>query len=524
MLFLFILFRVFFQSSNLRKNQEINESEFYIEEPKLEKHFTFIKKNIPFHFSHIVSLISVKNNSEINIDLSKFNNFKDAQDALAKRSAYYITDSIIKDNEILSNENIIQHINNALIARKEYPWCASLSLDQFNEYVLPYRIGQEPLTFWRKFFYNRYKSLADSCKLNNVSEKELCTLINDDLKKQVSYSSSCSVFPGQFSFDKILQMKCANCEGMAHIAIWAMRSVGLAVAKDIAPYWGSYNSGHVWNVLITPEKKIPFGGCGDNPGEMPLFYRAPKIFRTVYSFNPNPILEYASRKQAIPLLFKELHTKDVTNEYYETFNVKAKLEQKKPKGNNCAFLCVYNNNRWVPVEWAKIRIFSSNVTFSNMSGEILYMPAYFHNERAIQAGYPFYIDNSGEKKTFKPDYSNKIKIDNVWDYSYWKGNITEKDKKYTLFLWDGSWMRISSATPKAVTGNQVPERIDRIHDWINKKQANSPEYILTFEDVPSNGLYKLGKNSRPFWIDKNQIVMCTSTPDEKYVFKELKNE
>lgn len=55
---------------------------------------------------------------------------------------------------------------------QEQPWGKNISFEIFCEYLLPYRIGDEPLADWRETYYKKYNSLLDSLRMSDTLDKE----------------------------------------------------------------------------------------------------------------------------------------------------------------------------------------------------------------------------------------------------------------------------------------------------------------------------------------------------------------
>lgn len=64
-----------------------------------------------------------------------------------------------RDIETVDSAFLVNHIEWAFKVRREQPWGKNVSFDDFCEYILPYRIGDEPLSAWREELYNRYNPM-----------------------------------------------------------------------------------------------------------------------------------------------------------------------------------------------------------------------------------------------------------------------------------------------------------------------------------------------------------------------------
>ncbi len=57
---------------------------------------------------------------------------------------------IMKDIEVISPAYIINNIEFAFNVWRESPWHNEIGFDTFCNYILPYRVGDEPISCWRK--------------------------------------------------------------------------------------------------------------------------------------------------------------------------------------------------------------------------------------------------------------------------------------------------------------------------------------------------------------------------------------
>lgn len=80
-----------------------------------------------------------------------------------------------------SKKRDIMEIDSAYLCRnidwafkvwQEQPWGKNISFETFCEYILPYRIGDEPLSYWRETYYEKYNSLLDSLRMSDSLDIE----------------------------------------------------------------------------------------------------------------------------------------------------------------------------------------------------------------------------------------------------------------------------------------------------------------------------------------------------------------
>jgi hypothetical protein len=102
-------------------------------------------------------------------------------------------------------------------------------------------------------------------------------------------------------------------------------------------------------------------------------------------------------------LFKRTDFIDVTEEYVPTTDVKIKLADTL-RTKNYAYLCVFNNESWVPIYWGNID--NDEVVFKKMGRNIVYITSFFAKGSLTTYGNPFILDKTGKINELVPDKSN----------------------------------------------------------------------------------------------------------------------
>ena len=110
----------------------------------------FLIKNMPGYYSYAKSsgLDSLRKIQSVIFHKKHFP--RDLQDRWSKFS--YKSTPKVYDCHAIKAEYLIENIDLAFAAWQKRPWRHSLSFDEFCEWILPYRIGDEPLENWRKVF------------------------------------------------------------------------------------------------------------------------------------------------------------------------------------------------------------------------------------------------------------------------------------------------------------------------------------------------------------------------------------
>jgi len=188
-----------------------------------------------------------------------------------------------------------------------------------------------------------------------------------------------------------------NCREEAAFTVFLCRYLGIPAAVDFTPHWANRSQSHLWSVLIKPDgKSVPFY-MGNAPGDTIHYfhpYLKPKVFRHRFRLNRDIVNDLRQEKD-IPSLFKSPDFIDVTDEYYTTSNVSRNVPD-EVKQSSVAYICVFDNRNWVPVDYGKIS--NGEVTFKSMVRNIVYIAATFRNGRIVTFGNPFLIDRDGAVK------------------------------------------------------------------------------------------------------------------------------
>jgi hypothetical protein len=447
----------------------------------------FLIANMEGHYYVKAKLVDTSG-KRVNFDVLSYPDYKTmvaAWDSTEKKRGKldYIRDTVIYDLQSIGYDFLKTNIDLAFEAW-EKPWSDFLTFDQFCEYVLPYRGSNEPLEEWRQYFFEKYGWVSDSIT-DKSDPVEAAVLINNEIKRWYSFDPIFYRHPTDLGLDEMLEYKRGRCEDMTNLAIYAMRSQGIAVMSDYTPAWPNTGNNHAWNALIDRNGKVViFMGDGANPGEYRLNNKKAKVYRKTFAVQNNCLAMIKPYWEKVPRWLSGKNYIDVTKEYIPVFQVKVDFTYPQPDSINYAYLAVFNSGEWKAIHWGKIE--NNSALFSDMGGDIVYLPAYYKNGKLIPAGEPFILDNNGKQIPLKPDTTKLI---NVKLYSTTKKvtrkatdeiRITsfKKGTPYTLYYWDKEWKKLGTAKAKkdmplrfSVPGNALL--------WLVKKDSNKEERIFT---------------------------------------------
>ena len=163
----------------------------YSTDPEKLEAARFLIENMPYHYGYeswqqdtIKQILAdaVKRKSVYGNDLLIID--KKHLDRWSSYSHYY--GEKIYDSKIITADYLIENIDLSFEVWKKYPWNKHLSFDDFCEFILPYRIANEPLSNWRKKYYEHYMPKLDSL-YKGTDVIDACSAVNQVLKKEWFY-------------------------------------------------------------------------------------------------------------------------------------------------------------------------------------------------------------------------------------------------------------------------------------------------------------------------------------------------
>ncbi len=395
-------------------------------------------------------------------------------------------DTVIEDLETITYDFLTENIDLAFEAWKK-PWAESLTFDEFCEYVLPYRGSNEPLESWRGYFYDKYRWVQDSVQ-TPADPVEAACLINDDLKGWYRFDPLFYRHPTDLGLDEMLEYGRGRCEDMTNLAIYAMRAQGIAVMSDYTPAWPNTGNNHAWNALLDQNKQVViFMGDGDNPGEYKLNNKKAKVYRKTFARQDSCLAMLKPSYEKVPRWLSGKNYTDVTKNYIPVFQVGVPLLFAPPDSVHYAYLCVFNSGEWKAIHWGKIN--DKKTVFTDMGGDIVYLPAYYKNGKLIPAAHPFILTDSGSRITLCADtlHYHPIKLYSTTRRAIVKATdeireaAFENGALYELFYWDNEWKSIGKATA-ATTKPLCFDAPENALLWLVKTGSNKEERIFTVNE------------------------------------------
>lgn len=483
-----IIFSNFISYSQSNISHVKKEVDDYFENQDKEKSLAaaFLIKYIPIHYS--VDNIWLDNHNKP-VDF-KSTNFTDLEEAykeftlLKKSRQLKPKKSIIQDTDKVESSFLIKNIESAYKSWKNNPWSKNYDFKTFCEYILPYRSLTEPVEDWRTNYQATFEKLT--INMSDPSDPvELCSKIIENIKHFDFVSKRYDPKP-LLGPNELLFWREGNCPDLANVAIFASRSLGVAVTFDFTPHFAASSNRHYWNTVIDNQGlHIPFNGNQNLPyAYNAVSKRLGKVFRITYSEQSNNLNSVVPENE-IP---EELNCKymiDVTKEYVEVSDINYTFNN--TYNAKVGYINVFNMGNWKPVYWSKIK--EKKCNFNNMGNDIVYLPGTFISGKMNLENFPILIDKTGSQIVLKPNFKNIFSADltrsNETKTKYSDNNPFQiiKGEAYNLLVWNGSWQ------------------------LVEQQMAYNDDHIK-FTKIPKNGLFLI-TTLKPDFFER----ICTINSD-----------
>ena len=158
-----------------------------------------------------------------------------------KRSAlrFLLVSLPVVDLGVISAAELIENVDLALQAREEFAFGRHYDDATWAHYVLPPRVSQEPLSPWRRLFYDAlHEQVAD------------CQTIGEAATIAAAYYGTLATYKPTQSRDQsplaTIKGGYGRCEELVILFIDCCRAVGIPARQAYCPYWAAGDDNHAW--------------------------------------------------------------------------------------------------------------------------------------------------------------------------------------------------------------------------------------------------------------------------------------
>lgn len=347
-----------------------------------------------------------------------------AYDTALMRYGYLMEEAQVRipDTATVTADYLIANIDSAFRMWRT-KWNMDYGFEHFCNYVLPYRIGHEPLSNWREKYiaqqYHKVKKVNESQE-NHFYVYGVYSKVNKDIHAAVYYPKG---FVPDFPATQLDSVRVGTCRTFTDLNIARFRSIGVPVAKDFVPQWGSRSMSHEWVVLLPNEELCyPFG---PNEHLSDHFFgredhTLPKVFRHMYA-KQKELLPLTNSGEPVPPLFDSPTLMDVTDTYTPTTDATVRLfNTPVVKDSKYLYAAVFDNRDWQIVHWGKRR--GQQVTFDRLGRKVVYLPvAYTRHGESVPAGHPFIVAEDGTVQPIIADtvHRQTVRLTRKYRYTHW---------------------------------------------------------------------------------------------------------
>lgn len=373
----------------------------------------FLIENMPFYYYS---------------DGEQLENYKSYYVALKKskgRTPQQVADSIKKvfgpmkepdkkrDIMEVDSAYLCHNIDWAFKVWQEQPWGKNISFEMFCEYLLPYRIADEPLTYWRETYYEKYNSLLDSLRMSDSLDIEdpvvAANYLISRLPDKNYYYTSVTPYPFGHIGPEYVQYLSGTCREVTDFGVYLFRALGIPCAIDFVPMRSYVNASHFW---LTTWNKNGEEYMTDFPQQLrPVrknwWYRwddSPKIYRYTFSANRELYERMAGYGEDVYPFWRLPKFKDVTNEYGYCFKKELVIPLEKlyktKRNGKIAYLCVTDRDRWTPIDWTEYD--AGHLAFRYVRKGTFMRVATYENGALCFLTDPFYVDKQSNEMFFYP--------------------------------------------------------------------------------------------------------------------------
>ena len=409
------------------------------------------------------------------LDYPDFEQARSALEAIKEKNPGIKPKAVVyQDIETIKGDYLIQNLEKAFAA-----WQSSsiqnTSFADFCEYILPYRVSEEPLQDWRGVYAYKFQWISE--QIPSKGFKPVLFTVKDD------YNSWFINTMGEQRKEplprlgalQLLSRKEGPCPDIADLGVFVMRSQGIPAAINVIPYWATATGGHFTNTFFD-EKRHPYNcDYGAKDYEEDLKREPAKVLRMTYSKQSGTLAGFEDIKNIPNNFLRQQNYIDVTQDYWETTDVTCPLYD-AANAAKIVYASTFNGLAWRPFWWGKAA--DGKTTFTTVCKGTVLLPQYYTNGKLLHAGAPVAIGDKEIKVLLAdPVQTREVLIEEADKYLRFKMGIT-----YKLYYWNNGWKLLDTREVK----NQITS--------------------MLFLKVPKNALLLLlasdsKKLERPFIID-----------------------
>lgn len=379
---------------------------------------------------------------------------------------------IVYDIHAIDSAYLVENIDAAFEARERWPWGKNVRWEDFLEFVLPYRLGDEPLTSWRKQILEEYGDLIDS--IASLPEAVTPRIASDLLYKEWIWRKKfkwTSRLPGGPRIGpEIVEWKTGACREKADGMCYLLRAAGLPASLHIAPMRGDLNDTHSWGAVYDSDGSpwLPEQGTDSAyKSRVP----AAKVLSETFSINRNVPAGNLNARLANPSLTNPF-VRDETVWYLHPDDRKTyKLPLRQLNGisnGDTAYIALSSRMEWIPVGMGVAE--SDTIDFGYVGDRTVCVVGRMEKGKFMPGSFPFKTTRNADR-SLHFFISGAVRPINIYS-------------KYNLTVGDYTWRMVDGCFE--ISDSPGFQRVDTLY-----MIAESPKRLFTTvcPDAAKRGRY-----------------------------------
>ncbi len=391
-----------------------------------------------------------------------------------------------EDIQTITSAYLVQNIEWAFKVWEGQPWGKNIGFDDFCEYILPYKIGDEQSVEWRQILYEKYNPLLDSLRNSpDASDPYVAayTVIRSLCGDNKHFTTTLPDLP--YMVPHIIdRWRSGSCRDLTGLTVYILRALGIASGVDFVPILSLADTGHLWAFVLDKSGRThtsDYLECIMRPSGKVRNY-APKVYRITFSINKDMESQMQALDPSVPPFFVHSAYTDVTSLYTGRNPIRpvvvadsAWYPQKRL--GKIAYLCVPRNLDWYPVTWVPFD--KSGVRFNQVKVNTVFRVATWENNQLVFHTDPFIVDTLRNQNILKVD---SIK-DRVCLFSKYNHDVEFFTLRMIGGIFEGSNHISFESTDTLFVINEEPRRL------LNRGQIHSKKKYRYVRYKGVNGSY-----------------------------------
>lgn len=343
------------------------------------------------------------------------NSFGQLDEEYIHRWGYYDYRNLPKiyDAHIISADYLIENIEHAFEMWHKRSWNKNLSFDDFCEYLLPYRIGNEPLETWRKRYEEEFGFLLDSVYTGGDVIHAVNIISHYLLNPVFIYNEDFSL--PHIGPTYLFKHRFGTCVDAADIMIYTLRSIGIPCVEDT-----DSKGSHVWVAIRDTTGRdehlwyfngeVIRGNC-DMGG-----HKRGKVFRQTTGIQDYKMKYYGNEWDDLPVIIKHPYVKDVSRFYFpDTLRANLGLT------DDIYYVSYFKDRQWEVC--AAVYSEDGKVTVPNLESGLIYLLHYQKEGILYPATYPIWFSTT-DTEILQPDTTRmqRVKLYRKFPFYRWIKN------------------------------------------------------------------------------------------------------